>query len=181
MESRLKQKYQEKVVGKLVEAFGYKNSMQAPKLLKIVVNIGIGKDGKDSKSIDAAQKEIISITGQRPVITRAKKSIAGFNVRKGDICGIMVTLRRNRMYEFLDRLITVALPRVRDFNGLPKKSTDGKNSYTIGIREQVIFPEIDYNSIYKVRGMNITITTNAKTPDETRRLLQEMGLPVREE
>jgi len=179
MEPRLKQKYREEVIKKLIEIFGYKNFMQAPKLLKIVINIGVGKDNKDSKLIEAAQKEITSIAGQKPVITRAKKSIAGFNVRQGDICGIMVTLRGNRMYEFLDRLITVALPRVRDFNGLPKNSTDGKGSYTIGIREQVIFPEIDYNTINKIRGMNVTITTNAKNPDETRGLLREIGLPVR--
>ncbi len=181
MEPRLKKLYKEEVIPKLMEKFKYKNIMQVPKILKIVLNMGIGRDGKDAKAVDAAQKELSLIAGQKAVLTRAKKSIAGFNVRKNDIVGVMVTLRGDRMYEFLDRLITVALPRVRDFEGLPKNSTDGKGSYTIGVKEHVIFPEVDYNTIYKVQGMNVTIVTSAKTPEETISLLREIGLPIRKE
>jgi len=181
MEPRLKTHYKENVIPALMKKFGYKNKLQVPKLVKIVINMGIGKDNKDAKAVEAAVKELALITGQRPVITRAKKSIAGFNLRKGDICGVFVTLRRDRMYEFLDRMITVALPRVRDFNGLSPKSVDGRGSYTIGIREHIIFPEVDYNTIYKVRGMNVTIVTTGKTPEETLALLREIGLPIREE
>ncbi len=181
MEPTLKKKYREEVIPRMMEKFKYKNPLQVPRLLKIVINMGIGKDNKDAKAVESAQKELAQITGQKPVITRAKKSIAGFNLRKGDICGVMVTLRGNRMYEFLERLVTFALPRVRDFNGLPPNSFDGRGSYTIGIREQIIFPEIDYNEIYKVRGMNITIVTSGKNPEETRFFLKELGLPIREE
>ena len=180
-EPRLKKIYKEEVIPRLMEKFKYKNKMQVPKILKIVLNMGIGKDGKDAKAVEAAQKELTLIAGQKAVITKAKKSIAGFNIRKGNIVGVMVTLRRDRMYEFLDRFITVALPRIRDFDGLPKNSTDGRGSYTIGIKEHIIFPEVDYNMIYKVQGMNITIVTSAKTPDETISLLREMGLPIKEE
>lgn len=181
MEPRLKQHYKEKAVPELMKKMGYKNPHQVPRLVKIVINSGIGKDNKDAKILEFVQKEMGSITGQKPVITRSKKSIAGFNLRKGDICGVMVTLRGDRMYEFIDRMITVALPRVRDFNGLPANSTDGKGGYTIGIKEQVIFPEIDYNSIYKVKGMNISIITTAGTKGETITFLRQMGLPIREE
>jgi large subunit ribosomal protein L5 len=177
---RLKKIYREEVVPKLKEKFGYKNNFQVPKILKIVLNMGIGKDSKDAKAIEAAQKELSLIAGQRAVLTKAKKSIAGFNVRKGNIVGAMVTLRGDRMYEFLDRLITVALPRVRDFSGLPPNSSDGKGSYTIGIKEHIIFPEVDYSTIYKVQGLNVTIVTSAKTTEETIALLREMGLPIRE-
>lgn len=180
-EPRLKKLYKEVVIPKLKEKFKYKNYLQVPKILKIVLNMGIGKDNKDPKAIEAAQRELSLIAGQKAVLTKAKKSIAGFNVRKGNIVGVMVTLRGNRMYEFLDRLITVALPRVRDFSGLPKNSTDGRGSYTIGIKEHIIFPEVDYNTIYKVQGLNVTIVTSAKTPDETISLLREIGLPIREE
>lgn len=180
MEPRLKTHYKQNVVPELMKTMGYKNPLQAPRLVKIVLNAGIGKDNKDAKLIESIQKEIAMITGQKPVITRARKSIAGFNLRKGDICGVMVTLRGNKMYEFLDRLITVALPRVRDFNGLPSNSTDGKGSYTIGIKEHVIFPEVDYNTIYKIKGMNITIVTTAKTGKETVTFLRKLGLPIRE-
>ncbi|MCM8769359.1 MAG: 50S ribosomal protein L5 [Candidatus Omnitrophica bacterium] len=180
MEPRLKKKYREEVRSELTKKFAYQNCMEIPRLLKIVINCGVGRDSKDAKAIESAQREIEAITGQKPVITRAKKSIAGFNLRKGDITGVMVTLRGNRMYEFLDRLITVALPRVRDFNGLPNK-TDGKGGYTLGIKEQVVFPEVDYNSIYKIRGMNITFVTNARTPRESTELLRGLGLPIREE
>ncbi|MCD6221034.1 50S ribosomal protein L5 [bacterium] len=181
MEPRLKKKYKEDVISKMMKKFNYKNHMQVPKLEKVVINMGIGKDNKDTKAIESAEKELSLITGQKPVITRAKKSIAGFNLRKGDICGLMVTLRGDRMWEFLDRMITVALPRVRDFNGLPPDSVDGRGSYTIGIKEHVIFPEVDYNTIYKIRGMNITIVTTAKSPEETVELLREIGIPIRRE
>ncbi len=180
MEPRLKKHYKEKVVPELMKTLGYKNTNQVPRLVKIVVNTGIGKDNKDAKVLEFAQKELALITGQKPVITRSRKSISGFNLRKGDICGVMVTLRGNRMYEFIDRMVTVALPRVRDFNGLPAGSTDGKGGYTIGVREQVIFPEIDYNSIYKVKGMNVSIITTANSKKETVTFLRQMGLPIRE-
>ncbi len=181
MEPRLKIKYKEQVIPILMKKFSYKNIMQVPKIKKIVINIGIGRDSKDAKAIEAAQKELSLITGQKPILRKSKKSIAGFNLRRGEIVGVKVTLRRNKMYEFLDRLITLALPRVRDFTGLSPKSSDGKSSYTIGIKEHIIFPEIDYNTIYKVQGMNITITTDAKTKQETIELLKQIGLPIMEE
>ena len=164
-----------------MKEMGYKNPHQVPRLVKIVLNSGIGKDNKDAKILESVQKDIAQITGQKPVITRARKSIAGFNLRKGDICGIMVTLRDNKMYEFIDRLITVALPRVRDFDGLPANSKNNKGSYTIGIKEQVIFPEIDYNTVYKIKGFNISIVTTAKTAKETIVFLRQMGFPIRED
>ncbi|MCX8082570.1 MAG: 50S ribosomal protein L5 [bacterium] len=181
MEPRLKIYYKEKVVPEMMKIMGYKNQYQVPRLIKVVVNAGIGKDNKDAKLVESIQKEISLITGQKPVITRARKSIAGFNLRKGDICGVMVTLRGNRMYEFIDRMITVALPRVRDFNGLPPNSTDNKGGYTIGIKEHIIFPEIDYNTIYKVKGLNVSIITTAKTGKETVIFLKKLGFPIREE
>jgi len=181
MEPRLKKIYKEEIVEKMMKTFKYKNPMEVPKILKVVINMGIGKDNKDAKAIESAQKEISLITGQKPILTRAKRSIAEFKLRKGDICGVKVTLRRNRMYEFLDRFITVALPRVRDLSGLPSNSVDGKGSYTIGVKEQVIFPEVDYNTVYKVRGLNVTIVTNSKTPEETIFLLREIGFPIRQE
>jgi large subunit ribosomal protein L5 len=181
MEPRLKKRYREKVVPEFMKTLGYKNINQVPKLVKVVINAGIGKDNKDAKVLEFTQKEIAAITGQKPVITRSKRSIAGFNLRKKDICGVMVTLRGDRMYEFLDRMITVALPRVRDFNGLPASSTDGKGGYTIGVKEQAIFPEIDYNSIYKVKGMNVSIITTANNKEETITFLKQMGLPIKTE
>ncbi|MGB9642200.1 MAG: 50S ribosomal protein L5 [Candidatus Ratteibacteria bacterium] len=181
MEPRLKVLYREKVIPAMMEKFGFKNQHQVPRIQKIVINVGVGKDNKDAKAIESAQKELALISGQKPVITRGKKSISSFNLRKGDICGVMVTLRGQRMYEFLDRMITAALPRVKDFNGLNLNSFDGHGSYTLGIREQVIFPEVDYNTIYKVRGMNITICTNAKNIEQARELLKLIGLPIRED
>ncbi|MCM8805916.1 MAG: 50S ribosomal protein L5 [Candidatus Omnitrophica bacterium] len=181
MEARLKKLYEEKVVPEMMEKFGFKNKLQVPRIKKIVINMGIGRDNKDAKAIESAQKELAMISGQKPVITRAKKSISAFSLRKGDICGVMVTLRGNRMYEFLDRMITAALPRVKDFNGLSPNSFDQFGSYTIGIKEQVIFPEVDYNTIYKVRGMNVTISTDAKKVEHARALLKLIGLPIREE
>ncbi|MCL5409137.1 MAG: 50S ribosomal protein L5 [Candidatus Omnitrophica bacterium] len=180
METRLKKYYKETVISEMMKKFKFKNSMHVPKITKIILNMGVGRDNKDSKLIEIAQKEMMLISGQKPVITRGKRSISGFNLRKGDICGIMVTLRNDRMYEFLDRLITVALPRVRDFSGLPANSFSGQNSYTIGIKEQVIFPEIDYNIVNKVRGLNLTICTNSKKIEEARELLKLMGLPIQE-
>lgn len=180
MEARLKTHYREKVIPEMMKTFSMKNSLQVPRLMKISVNVGIGKENKDAKAVEAVQKEIAAITGQKPVITRGKKSISAFSLRKGDICGITVTLRDARMYEFLDRLIMVALPRVRDFSGLNPNSFDGKGAYTFGLREQVIFPEVDYNSIYKVRGMNITLCTNAQKVEHARTLLKLMGLPLQE-
>jgi len=181
MEARLKKLYEEKVVPEMMEKFGFKNKLQVPRIKKIVINMGIGRDNKDAKAIESAQKELAMISGQKPVITRAKKSISAFSLRKGDICGVMVTLRGNRMYEFLDRMITAALPRVKDFNGLSPNSFDQFGSYTIGIKEQVIFPEVDYNTIYKVRGMNVTISTDSKKVEHARALLKLIGLPIREE
>ncbi|MCL5674793.1 MAG: 50S ribosomal protein L5 [Candidatus Omnitrophica bacterium] len=180
MEARLKKHYKENVVNDMIKRFGFKNPMQVPRIIKIVLNMGVGKDNKDAKLIESSQKEIALISGQKSVITRGKKSISGFSLRKGDVCGVMVTLRGERMYEFLDKLITVALPRVRDFGGLPAKSFSGNGSYTIGIKEQVIFPEIDYNIINKVRGFNLTFCTNAKRTEEARVLLKLMGLPIQE-
>ncbi|MCM8758703.1 MAG: 50S ribosomal protein L5 [Candidatus Omnitrophica bacterium] len=181
MEPRLKKLYKEKIVPAMIEKFGFKNPLQVPRLKKIVINVGVGRDNKDAKAIESVQKELALISGQKPVITRGKKSISAFNLRRGDICGVMVTLRGDRMYEFLDRMITAALPRVKDFSGLPPNSFDGKSSYTIGIKEQVIFPEVDYNTIYKVRGMNVTICTDAKKVEHARELLKLIGLPIREE
>lgn len=180
MEARLKKFYKENVVSEMMKKFKFTNKMQVPRIQKIVINAGVGKDNKDAKAIESVQKEISLISGQKPVITRGKKSISAFSLRKGDICGVMVTLRGERMYEFLDRMITAALPRVKDFNGLSPDSFDQQASYTIGIKEQVIFPEVDYNTIYKVRGMNITICTNAKKVEHSRELLKLMGLPIRE-
>lgn len=180
MEARLKKYYKETVIHEMMNRFGFKNPMQVPSIKKIVLNMGVGKDNKDAKLIESAQKEIALISGQKPVITRGKKSISGFSLRKGDICGVMVTLHGNVMYEFLDKLITVALPRVRDFSGLSANSFSGKDSYTIGIKEQVIFPEIDYNITNKIRGFNLTICTNAKNTKEAHALLKLMGLPIQE-
>ncbi|MCX7704847.1 MAG: 50S ribosomal protein L5 [bacterium] len=181
MEPRLKKLYKEKIVPSLMQRFGFTNSLQVPRIKKIVINVGVGRDNKDAKAIESVQKELALISGQKPVITRGKKSISAFNLRRGDICGVMVTLRGDRMYEFLDRMITAALPRVKDFSGLSPDSFDGRSSYTIGIKEQVIFPEIDYNTIYKVRGMNVTICTDAKKVEHARELLKLIGLPIRED
>ncbi len=181
MGPRLKTLYKEKVVPAMMEKFKFKNVYQVPRIKKIVVNVGVGRDNKDAKAIESVQKELALITGQKPVITRGKKSISSFSLRKGDICGVMVTLRGDRMYEFLDRLITAALPRVKDFNGLNPDSFDGRSSYTLGIKEQIIFPEVDYNSIYKVWGMNITICTNAKKVEYAREMLKLIGLPLKED
>jgi large subunit ribosomal protein L5 len=177
--SRLKERYQKDVVPSLRKEFGYANVMAVPKLEKIVVNMGLGEATQNVKVIDAGADELGRITGQRPVTTRAKKSIAAFKVRKGMPVGSMVTLRGERMYEFLDRLITIALPRVRDFKGVSGKGFDGRGNYTLGLRDQLMFPEIDYMKVDKARGMNISVVTTARTDQEGRRLLQLLGLPFR--
>jgi large subunit ribosomal protein L5 len=180
METRLKQHYQKSVIPALVKEFGYKNVMAVPKVQKVSVNIGLGEATQNAKLMDPAVNELGQIAGQKPVVTKAKKSIAAFKLREGVAIGTMVTLRGDRMYEFLDRLMNVALPRVRDFRGVSSKSFDGRGNYTLGIRDQLIFPEIDYNKVEKVKGMNISITTSAKTDAEGLALLRHMGMPFRQ-
>lgn len=177
--ARLREIYKKDIVSAMMKEFKYKNIMQVPKLEKIVVNMGLGEAVQDIKVIDSAVNELTAITGQRPVVTRAKKSIATFKLKAGVPIGCMVTLRGERMYEFFDRLLNFAIPRVRDFKGVSDKSFDGRGNYTLGIKEQIIFPEIDYNKIGKIRGMNITITTTAKTDEEAKSLLKFFGVPFR--
>jgi large subunit ribosomal protein L5 len=179
-EARLKQHYQKSVVPALVKEFGYKNVMAVPKIQKVSVNIGLGEATQNAKLMDGAVNELGQIAGQKPVVTKAKKSIAAFKLREGMSIGAMVTLRGDRMYEFLDRLMNVALPRVRDFRGVSSKSFDGRGNYTLGVRDQLIFPEIDYNKVEKVKGMNISIITSAKTDAEGLALLKHMGMPFRQ-
>lgn len=175
--ARLKLKYDEQVVPAMKSEFGYKNSMQVPKLEKITINVGLGEATQNIKALDSTVAEITAIAGQKPVITRAKKAIANFKLREGVPIGCMVTLRRDRMYEFLDRLIHVALPRVRDFKGVSDRSFDGRGNYSLGLREQIIFPEINPDKVEKARGMTVTITTTAKTDPEGRVLLKLLGMP----
>jgi large subunit ribosomal protein L5 len=177
--TRLKERYLKEVVPALAKEFGYKNVMAIPKLEKIVVNMGLGEATQNVKLIDAGADEVGRITGQRSVTTRAKKSIAAFKVRKGMPVGTMVTLRGDRMYEFLDRLVNIALPRVRDFKGVSTKGFDGRGNYTLGLRDQLLFPEIDYMKVDKARGMNVSMVTTAKTDEEARRMLQLLGMPFR--
>ncbi len=176
---RLKVFYYEHVVPALMKRFGYKNIMQVPRLEKIVVNMGVGEAVQNPKALEWAVADLMQITGQKPSIRRAKKSISNFKLRKGMEIGCMVTLRRDRMYEFFDRLINLALPRVRDFRGLSDKSFDGHGNYSLGIREQIIFPEIDYDKVEKIRGMDVTICTTAETDEEAFELLKEFGMPFR--
>lgn len=175
--NRLKEKYQKEITPALVSKFSYKSVMQAPQLDKIVINMGVGDAVSNSKALDVAVEELAQITGQKPVVTKAKKSIAGFRLREGMPIGAKVTLRGERMYEFLDKLISVSLPRVRDFRGVSKKSFDGRGNYTLGVKEQLIFPEIDYDKVNKVRGMDIVIVTTANTDEEARELLTQFGMP----
>ncbi|MFC0297408.1 50S ribosomal protein L5 [Geobacillus jurassicus] len=175
--NRLKEKYVKEVVPALMSKFNYKSIMQVPKIEKIVINMGVGDAVQNPKALDSAVEELTLIAGQRPVVTRAKKSIAGFRLRQGMPIGAKVTLRGERMYEFLDKLISVSLPRVRDFRGVSKKSFDGRGNYTLGIKEQLIFPEIDYDKVNKVRGMDIVIVTTANTDEEARELLALLGMP----
>jgi len=177
--SRLKGRYQNEVVPGLRKEFGYVNIMAVPRIEKVVVNMGLGEATQNVKVIDMAHDELARITGQKPVTRRAKKSIAAFKVRKGMPVGVMVTLRGARMYEFLDRLVSIALPRVRDFKGVSPKGFDGRGNYTLGLRDQLLFPEIDYMKVDKARGMNVSVVTTAKTDEEARRLLQLLGMPFR--
>ena len=174
---RLKRDYDERIVPAMVERFGYKNRLEVPRLDKIVINMGVGEATQDKKRVETAAAEMQQIAGQKPVITKAKKSIAQFKLREGMPIGVKVTLRRDRMYEFLDRLVTIALPRVRDFRGLNPKSFDGRGNYALGLREQIIFPEINYDQIDKVRGMDVIVTTTAKTDEEARELLRLFNFP----
>ena len=175
--SRLREHYEKVVKPNLMKEFGYTNPFQAPRLDKIVVNMGVGEAVQDQKRVDAAVQELSLITGQKPVVTRAKKSIATFKLRQGMPIGAKVTLRKERMYEFLDRLITIALPRVRDFRGVPANSFDGRGNYSLGLKEQIVFPEIDYDRVDQVRGMDVVIVTTAKTDDEARALLRGFDMP----
>jgi len=174
---RMKQLYDDRIAKAMTEKFGYKNRMEVPKIEKIVLNMGVGEATQDKKKVETAASEMEAIAGQKPVITKAKKSIATFKLREGMPIGCKVTLRRERMYEFLDRLITIALPRVRDFRGLNPKSFDGRGNYAMGLKEQIVFPEINYDRIEKVRGLDVIVTTTAKTDDEARELLRLFGFP----
>ena len=175
--NRLKEKYTKEIVPALMSKFNYTSVMQAPKVEKIVINMGVGDAVANAKALDNAVEELGLVTGQKPVVTRAKKSIAGFRLREGMPIGAKVTLRGERMYEFLDKLVTISLPRVRDFRGVSKKSFDGRGNYTLGVKEQLIFPEIDYDKVSKVRGMDIVIVTTANTDEEARELLTQIGMP----
>ncbi len=179
MASRLKEKYQKEVVPGLQKEFSYKNPMQVPAVNKVVINIGMGEAIQNAKAMDAAVSDLATITGQRPVITRAKRSVASFKLREGMQIGCMVTLRGDRMYQFLDKLMNVALPRLRDFQGVSADAFDGRGNYTLGLREQLVFPEIDYDKVDKVRGMEVSIVTTARTDEEGRRLLKLMGMPFK--
>ncbi|MCP2519773.1 50S ribosomal protein L5 [Candidatus Aminicenantes bacterium AC-708-M15] len=180
MKSRLRELYEKEVIPKLQEEFGYKNKMAVPRLEKIVINMGVGEATQNIKALDSAMKELSLITGQWPSIRRAKKSISAFRVRKGQAIGCTVTLRGERMYEFFDRLVNIVLPRVRDFRGVSPRSFDGRGNYTLGLKDQLVFPEIDYSKVEKPRGMNITIVTTAKTNEEGYALLKYLGMPFRE-
>ncbi|MEE9248355.1 MAG: 50S ribosomal protein L5 [Dehalococcoidia bacterium] len=176
-EPRLKTRYRDEILPALVEEIGYSNPMQAPRVEKIVLNIGLGEALENAKAVESATRDLEAITGQHPIVTRARKSIANFKVREGMIVGIMVTLRGARMYEFLDRLLNASLPRIRDFRGLSLRAFDGRGNYSLGLREQTMFPEIDYDSMDRLRGLQISIVTSARTDNEAQRLLAMMGMP----
>lgn len=180
MSNQLKTFYNQTVVPKLMDQFKYENIHQVPKVIKITVNRGLGEASQNAKALESSVAELSTITGQRPVVTRAKRAIAGFKIRQGMPVGVMVTLRSERMYAFLNRLINLALPRIRDFRGISARSFDGRGNYTLGLREQLIFPEIEYDGIDQIRGMDITIVTTAQTDEEGRALLKELGMPFRE-
>ena len=175
--SRLKERYKKEVIPSLMELYGYKNIMQVPRLDKVVLNIGLGEAIQNAKALEAAEKDLTDISGQHPVITRAKKSIASFRLRSGMAIGLKVTLRGERMYHFFDKLVNVALPRMREFHGVSKDSFDGRGNYTLGFKEQIVFPEVDYDKIDKARGLEVSIVTTAKTDEEGRHLLELLGLP----
>lgn len=181
MDPRLKEHYEQNVVAKLNEEFGYDNAMEVPRLEKIVINVGLGSAKDEPKLLDSVVAEIAKISGQQPIVTRARKSIANFNLRDGMPVGVKVTLRGRRMYEFLDRYVSTAIPRVRDFRGLNSRAFDGRGNYTVGVREQMIFPEIDYDDIVRVHGMDITFVTTTDKDDEALALLREMGMPFRDQ
>jgi large subunit ribosomal protein L5 len=178
--SRMRERYEKEVVPALTKEFGYKNVMAVPKIKKVVVNMGLGEATSNAKLIEVGSAELASITGQKPVVRRAKKSIAAFKVRKGQPVGTSVTLRGERMYEFLDRLLAIALPRVRDFRGVSPKGFDGRGNFTLGLKDQLLFPEIDYLKVDKSRGMNVSVVTTARTDQEARKLLQLIGMPFRQ-
>jgi large subunit ribosomal protein L5 len=178
--ARLRERYAREVLPELMKEFGYRNPMQAPKLDKVIVNMGLGEAINNGKIIDASVEQLGQITGQKPVVTKARKSIANFKLRQGQSIGAMVTLRGDRMYEFFDRLVSVALPRVRDFKGVSPKAFDGKGNYTLGVREQIIFPEINYDKVEKIKGLNITVVTTARNDEEGRALLRHLGMPFRQ-
>jgi len=180
MSARMREKYQKEVVPALTKEFAYKNVMAVPRIQKVVVNMGLGEATANAKIVDAGADELARITGQKPVTRRSKKSIAAFKVRKGMPIGTMVTLRGERMWEFLDRLMNIALPRVRDFKGVSPRGFDGRGNYTLGLRDQLLFPEIDYMKVDKARGMNVSVVTTAKTDEEARKLLQFIGMPFRQ-
>ena len=180
MAARLKERYDKEIRGALMKELGYENPMQAPRLEKIVVNMGLGEAISNGKILDASLEQLAQITGQKPVITKARKSIANFKLRQGQSIGAMVTLRGDRAYEFLDRLVSIALPRVRDFKGVSPKAFDGKGNYTLGIREQIIFPEINYDKVERIKGLNVTVVTTARNDEEGRALLRLLGLPFRQ-
>lgn len=177
MAARLKERYENEIRPALQQEFGFDNAMRVPRLVKVVVNIGLGEAIQNAKALDAATADLMAITGQKPVVTRAKKSIANFKIRQGNPIGLMVTLRGERMYEFTDRLLSIALPRIRDFQGMPSNAFDGRGNYSMGIREQLIFPEIEYDKIDRIRGMQITMVTTARSDEEARRLLDLLGVP----
>ena len=179
MTQRLKTLYQQTILPKLQEEFGYTNVHQVPKVMKVTVNRGLGEASQNAKALESSLSELAKITGQKPVVTRARKAIAGFKIREGMPVGVMVTLRSERMYAFLDRLINLALPRIRDFRGISPNSFDGRGNYSLGIREQLIFPEIDYDTIDQIRGMDVSIITSAKTDEEGRALLKALGMPFK--
>lgn len=179
MAKNLKETYTTEIAAKLKEEFGYSNLHQVPKVVKVIINRGLGEASQNAKALESSIREVATITGQKPVVTRAKKAIAGFKIRQGMPVGVMVTLRGDRMYAFLERLINLALPRIRDFRGVSPKSFDGRGNYSLGVKEQLIFPEIDYDTIDQIRGFDISIVTTANTDEEGRALLKEMGMPFR--
>ena len=178
MNTRLKEKYKKEISKTLKDKFKYKNDLEIPKLEKVVINMGVGEAVKDSKKIESASNELAAITGQKPIVTKSKKANASFKLREGMPIGVKVTLRKNKMYEFVDRFVNVALPRVRDFRGLSKKSFDGKGNYSLGLKEQIVFPEIDYDNLDSLRGMDITIVTSAKNDEQGLELLKNFNLPI---
>jgi large subunit ribosomal protein L5 len=176
---RLKERYLKEIVPQLIKKYGYKNIMEVPRVNKIVLNLGMGEALSNAKAMEAAEKDLTTIAGQHPVVTKAKKSIAAFKLRAGVPIGMMVTLRDQRMYEFLDKLVSVVLPRIRDFQGVPRDAFDGQGNYTLGMKEQIVFPEIEYDKVDKTRGLEITIVTSAKTDEDGRRLLEAIGMPFK--